>query len=35
MKAFQLVNADEVDFMLPGMLAQEEMDDLIAFLLTQ
>ena len=35
MKIYQIVNQDEVDFMLPGMLTQEEMDDLIAFLLTQ
>ena len=35
MKAYQVVNPDEVDFMLPGMLTQEEFDDLIAFLLTQ
>ena len=32
---FQLVDPDEVDFLLPGMLAQKGLDDLIAFLLTQ
>jgi cytochrome c2 len=35
MKAYQVVDPQEVDFMLPGMLTQEEMDDLIAFLMTQ
>jgi cytochrome c2 len=35
MKSYQLVDPDEVDFLLPGMLTQEELDDLIAFLLTQ
>lgn len=35
MKPYQLVDPDEVDFLLPGMLTQEELDDLIAFLLTQ
>lgn len=35
MKAYQVVNPDEVEFMLPGMLTQEEFNDLIAFLLTQ
>ena len=35
MKHYQLVDPDEVDFLLPGMLTQEEFDNLIAFLLTQ
>lgn len=30
-----VVDPDEVDFILPTMLTQEELDDLIAFLLTQ
>jgi cytochrome c2 len=35
MKSYQLVDPGEVDFMLPGMLTHEELDNLIAFLLTQ
>ncbi len=35
MKIFQVVDPDEVDFLIAGMLTQEELDDLIAFLLTQ
>jgi cytochrome c2 len=35
MKMYQVVDPDEVDFLLPGMLTQEELDDLTAFLLTQ
>ena len=35
MKTYQVVDADEVDFLMYGMLTQEELNDLIAFLLTQ
>jgi cytochrome c2 len=35
MKIYQVVDPDEVDFLIAGMIIQEELDDLIAFLLTQ
>jgi len=35
MGAYQLVEREEGDFKVPGTLTQKELDDLIAFLLTQ
>jgi hypothetical protein len=35
MKIYQVVDPDEVVFLIAGMIIQEELDDLIAFLLTQ
>jgi len=35
MKVYRIVNSDEVDYMFADMLTQEELDDLIAYLLTQ
>lgn len=35
MKTYKVVDPDEVDFLMFGMLTQEEFNDLIAFLLTQ
>jgi hypothetical protein len=35
MKIYQVVDLDEIDFLIAGMIIQEELDDLIAFLLTQ
>ena len=35
MKIYQVVDPDEVDFLIAGMVTQEELDDLIASLLTQ
>jgi len=35
MKIYQVVDPDEVDFLIAGMLTQDELDNLIAFLFTQ
>jgi len=35
MKVYQLVKEEEVEFMFASMLTQEQLDDLVAFLLTQ
>lgn len=35
MKVYQIVDEDEVEYMFAHMLTQEEMEDLIAYLLTQ
>jgi hypothetical protein len=35
MKIYKVVDLDEIDFLIAGMIIQEELDDLIAFLLTQ